>query len=804
MPPTGIASLHPVDVPHLVLLGGGRLEWQGEPWPGQASQKKRVALLALLAAARGHRLSRDSIMARLWPESDIDAARSSLNGAVHVIRKELGDEVLSSQGEELVLAPQGLQCDLWEFETAFAARDWHRCVAAHSGPFLEGVHIAGAAAFDQWRDGMTSAIAARFARACTELAAERERANDLNGMVEAWRRLVHADPSSGTATRGLAAALLKAGDGAGAIKAITYHEKLVAADLGASLDPELAALRETARRADARLTVTVVPDVPRPESGATAATTAAVPRRSYLLMVAVLVVAAVLVAVRVAIGTPAPVAATRPHLVVVPFVDRTTQGDLGPLAETITQDVIDQLSGNPAMTIASWYAVRPYRDGRVAPDSLLRSLEATWAIEGSVTANDSAVRVITRLVDAATGHVLGVDTVQRPHRSLAAMSDSIVDGVARVLRVRLGRDLRLREVHRGTSNELARALFMRARSDIEDALSLASSQSLRDIAAAIPKLEQQDTILAQAARQDAAWLQPKLERVRVLLHLARLGSATVTPARLEEHQALLDGILRDEGEIVEALELRGRLELAWVGRDASEAGRGDRATKWFRRAILLDSTSAGVWAGLARAQVVQGAYGEAMLSADRALRHDAWLDEAEAVHLEGFAAALGVGDRSVATRWCTRARAAFPRSIELQQCELLLLRHFPGMPEAAPRARASLAHLDSLESAERARLTGRPYSPIFRRAVAATVLVRAGDREFGRRTLEAARAATAGTPELRLDFRPDEAYLLLALGDTVGARATLDTVFTARPLVRSMLEHDPTFAPLRLVAPGRS
>ena len=59
----------------LTVFGGLTLGLEDGLVSGAMTQRRRLALLALLAVARQRGLSRDKIMAYLWPESD--AARAS-------------------------------------------------------------------------------------------------------------------------------------------------------------------------------------------------------------------------------------------------------------------------------------------------------------------------------------------------------------------------------------------------------------------------------------------------------------------------------------------------------------------------------------------------------------------------------------------------------------------------------------------------------------------------------------------------------------------------------------------------------
>ena len=91
--------------PNLRLLGGAAIEADGAVVSSPATQRHRLALLALLAASPRRTLSRDKLVGTLWPDHGQDDARHLLRQAVYVIRKELGESVLESAGEQITLDP---------------------------------------------------------------------------------------------------------------------------------------------------------------------------------------------------------------------------------------------------------------------------------------------------------------------------------------------------------------------------------------------------------------------------------------------------------------------------------------------------------------------------------------------------------------------------------------------------------------------------------------------------------------------------------------------------------------------------
>ena len=75
----------------LEMFGG--LGLTGDDGTLVVTQRRRLALLALVAVGREHGMSRDKLIAYLWPESPIESARHSLEQLLYGLRRELGESV---------------------------------------------------------------------------------------------------------------------------------------------------------------------------------------------------------------------------------------------------------------------------------------------------------------------------------------------------------------------------------------------------------------------------------------------------------------------------------------------------------------------------------------------------------------------------------------------------------------------------------------------------------------------------------------------------------------------------------------
>ena len=107
----------------LFTLGGLTLERDGQPIGGIGNRKVPLILLALLAGHGAQGISRDKLVAYLWPDSDEARARNSLKQVLFGLRRELGDSLLTSAGPTLRLDPCAIGSDLADFDAATVAHD---------------------------------------------------------------------------------------------------------------------------------------------------------------------------------------------------------------------------------------------------------------------------------------------------------------------------------------------------------------------------------------------------------------------------------------------------------------------------------------------------------------------------------------------------------------------------------------------------------------------------------------------------------------------------------------------------------
>lgn len=241
------------------LLGSPGID--GAPLNGGAAHRHRIALLALLALTQPRGLSRDRLIAWLWPESATRPARNLLSQALHALRKLLGSNAIVSDGDEVRLNDAVITSDVAAFEAAVGAGEWECAVDRYAGDLLDGFFLDGSTGFQHWLDAERQ----RLRSACL-LALERQAvaAADATGAVAAWQRLAVEEPYSARVALGLMQALAAAGDRAGALRCARTHTALLREEFDAEPDADVLALADRLRTESGKIPLphTSVPALP--------------------------------------------------------------------------------------------------------------------------------------------------------------------------------------------------------------------------------------------------------------------------------------------------------------------------------------------------------------------------------------------------------------------------------------------------------------------------------------------------------------------------------------------------------------
>lgn len=604
----------------MVLLrtfGGLSLASDEAALPPSATQRRRLALLVLLARSGGIGISRDKLCSYLWPEASAESARHALDQLLYATRRDLGRDAIVSDGGQLRLSSHVIRADCAEFDRHLEANEADRAVALYAGPFLDGVHLGGSPELERWVEGERGRLAARFHGALEALGRAAMERGDAEAAVGWWRSRVAAEPLDGRATLRLMEALAKAGDVAGAIRSARMHAVLVREELGATPDAEVQVLAERLASEPAPVGESVrTTGHPAPVTAGQSSPSAAVaPSRRAIgrggasarrtergrLAVRWAVVAVVAVGGVLWMRPRSAPAAHDPgpaSVAVLPFQDLSARGAAEYLGDGLSEELIHALAQVPGLKVSARTSAFAFKGTKKDIRQIARALGVSTVVEGSVRQEGDWLRVTAQLIDAATGYHLWSGSFDRRAGDAIAIQDEIAHSLVRTLRPRLTREV---VPARSTTAPGAHVynLYLQGRY----AMNARTEPSLRSAA----------RLFEQAVAEDSSFAAAHAGLADVHDALADEGFAPEEPSYLRAEAAVRTAI-RLDGTLAEAHATLGHLRFHrwdWTG-----------AEQEFRRALELNSGYAGTYGRFAMPLVMSGRFDEGLAMMRRAQELD--------------------------------------------------------------------------------------------------------------------------------------------------------------------------------------
>ena len=204
-------------------------------------QRRRLALLAVLAAAGEQGRSRDQLLLLFWPDATQSHARHSLEQLLYAMRSSI-DEAVFAGVNPVHLNRDVVSSDVGEFQDALKRGDLEAAVDAYRGPFLDGFYLSDAPEFEQWLETARARLERNYTGALERLAQSADAAHDDATAVRWWRKLAEIDSVGSKSAAGLIRALMNSGDHAAALQYAERYEAVVAEELGTSVGPAVANL----------------------------------------------------------------------------------------------------------------------------------------------------------------------------------------------------------------------------------------------------------------------------------------------------------------------------------------------------------------------------------------------------------------------------------------------------------------------------------------------------------------------------------------------------------------------------------
>jgi DNA-binding SARP family transcriptional activator/TolB-like protein len=612
----------------LKLFGSPALErGDGSPVMGRATQRHRLALLAILSLAPSQRVSRDKLIGYLWPEATPDKGRNSLNVATYVLRAELGESALISEGEDLRLNTGVIRTDVAEFDAAVENRDHVRAAALYPGPFLDGFFLAESAEFEQWVTRERQRLAGACGKSLELLAESAEADGDLARAVEWWTVRVAHDPFDSRIALRLMQALDASGNRAGALRHATTHGRLLQREFGVDGSPEIHALAERLRADSVPATPSRAPngDNVRDRTRQSPVAQENVPGSTGTVSVALLPMAESprpasgqnwawprkRVATVVLLSVVALTAAAwyvRPNgteldrsVVVLPFINIGPEEDSSYFADGLTEEIIASLSSVPELKVISRSSAMHYKASGKSPPVIAKELGVANVLQGSVRRSGGSVRISAQLVRADTDRQIWARNYDFRARDIFGVQDQVARDVVRALEVELGEAGQEMLARRETRDPEAYELYLRGRfhwgrqtkEGHEKAIEYFSQAIERDSSYAAAYAGLADAYVTgywlgvAKVSEEEAYSRLKWAAERVLALDEQSADARTSLAIVQWCQQNWPGA---EREFRKALELNPSHATArsWYAQLLSGLGRHDEALRESRRAYELD------------------------------------------------------------------------------------------------------------------------------------------------------------------------------------------------------------------------
>jgi TolB-like protein/DNA-binding SARP family transcriptional activator/Tfp pilus assembly protein PilF len=405
---------------YLRAFGGLSLEDGGRPIVGAATQRARLALLALLATAGDRGVSRDRVLALFWPDKDVEHARAALRQALYTLRRDAGEPDLILGTAELALNRDIVGGDILEFDAALGAGNLEAAIDLYRGALLDGLYLRDVPEFERWAERERDRRLQQYRAALEQLATAAAAREDFQLACAWWERLVASDPLSATFAVALMKALVRAGDHSAALQHARDHERAVRAELDVAPDPSVVAVVRDIRAGLAARPrgERVGPTVPA------SATVSAIevdslapeptipksrPRRrgvrlALLGAAAAVVLSATLVlshGARQASGRTDP-AYRRTAIAVLPFQNLSIDPSHAYFAAGLHDELLTQLSKVAGLKVTSRQSVMGYAGTHTALKRIASELEVGSVVEASVQVVGNRLRVTVQLIDAST------------------------------------------------------------------------------------------------------------------------------------------------------------------------------------------------------------------------------------------------------------------------------------------------------------------------------------------------------------------------------------------------------------------
>jgi DNA-binding SARP family transcriptional activator len=233
------------------LFGAPRLQCDGAP---VRIVRRRAIACAVYLAVTGREVSRETLAAVFWPESDAGHARADLRRTLHLLHQAFGPERLVTEQEHVRLRRGAdLWLDVEHFRHLLAACQTHGHAAEevcgdclpllaaaavlYRDDFLAGFTLPDSPDFDQWQSLEGEALRSELASAFARLVRGHVAQGEFSHAIAYARRWVALDPLDEPAQRWLMQLYAWSGERSAALQQYQSCAQLLAQELDVAPEP---------------------------------------------------------------------------------------------------------------------------------------------------------------------------------------------------------------------------------------------------------------------------------------------------------------------------------------------------------------------------------------------------------------------------------------------------------------------------------------------------------------------------------------------------------------------------------------
>jgi TolB-like protein/DNA-binding SARP family transcriptional activator/Tfp pilus assembly protein PilF len=390
----------------------GRFELRGPNGQEIAlGARKSVALLALVAAAPGQRLSRDRLSTLLWEDMPDAQARGNLRQLLAATRRPA--PFLEADASSIGFATGVVVTDLGEFEAAIAEDSpaaLERAATLYQADLLDGFSLRERD-FEEWLSGERERLRERAVQLFLRLV-ERRGASGVEPSIRWALRILALDPVHEPAHRALMELYAAQGRHGAALRQYEQLRDTLSRELGARPQPDTEALAKRIRddrRSPARTLAEPLP----------------LPFDAEAPLEAIFSVSPVEVA---PLLTPS-LAPEPPSIVVLPFQNLSGDPEQEYFSDGIVEEITTALSRFRSLFVIARNSAFIYKGRAVDVRQVGRELGVRYLLEGSVRKAANRVRITGQLIDASTAAHLWADRFDGTPEDIFELQDQVTASV---------------------------------------------------------------------------------------------------------------------------------------------------------------------------------------------------------------------------------------------------------------------------------------------------------------------------------------------------------------------------------------